>query len=198
MGKIEKTKKAVEIDSHTFAEVSKRKAKKIFTDIALQEKVRNVLENKGKVFATHEKNDLVCYYIFERANIGTEADGTNEKKKESYAYKLIDVFWNTEKEYWRESFEKQIRMNLAEYISLGMAETVIWNEDVYVLEKKKKGAISIAGLMTGAMMGWLMGSSFDNVAFRIPMMLIWAMMFNMIFADAEYTLVKRGNEDATI
>ena len=66
------------------------------------------------------------------------------------------------------------------------------------IEKKKKGAISIAGLMTGAMMGWLMGSSFDNVAFRIPMMFIWAMMFNMIFSDAEYTLVKRRNEDATI
>ena len=184
-------------DSHSFAEVSKRKAKKIFLDIALQEKVLEVIENKGKVFATHEKNELVCYYIFERVSVETENARMDDKKKEAYAYKLIDVYWNTEKQ-WRSHFEKQIRTSLADYISLGMAKFVIWDEDVYVLEKKEKGAFSIVGLMVGAMLGWVMGISFDHVAMKISMMFMWAMIFNMLFTAEEGTLVKRGNEDATI
>ncbi|MBQ2705890.1 MAG: hypothetical protein IJF60_03635 [Agathobacter sp.] len=51
---------------HTFAEVSKKKAKKLFKEEAVIEKVMAALNNEGKVFATRQKQDIVCYYIFDR------------------------------------------------------------------------------------------------------------------------------------
>lgn len=51
---------------HTFCEVSKKKAKKLFTDEAVLERVMAALNNEGKVFATRQKQDIVCYYIFDR------------------------------------------------------------------------------------------------------------------------------------
>lgn len=184
-------------DGHTFAEVSKRKAKKLFTDTVLQERVLSVLNNEGKVFATHEKKDLVCYYIFERVkmenSLGDEENTQNDKAKtETWAYKLVEVFWNPEKEHWRETFENTIRVNLKEYISLGMAELLIWDEDVYVLEKNKKQGFSITGIAIGVMFGISFGTSMDNWALGIPMAFMWAMVFNMLFSAEESKLVKRG------
>ena len=198
MSKIDRIKEVFEIeDAYTFAEVSKRKAKKIFKDIELQEKVLRILQNKGKVFATHEKNEIVCYYIFERVQIENAAEmeenlQDEQTKKETWAYKLIDVFWTPQKEDWRESFENSVRANLGEYISLGMAETVIWNEDVYVLEKKKKEGFNITGIAVGVLFGMSFGISMDNWGLGIPMMFMWAMVFSMIFNSEESKLVKRG------
>ncbi|MBQ8518504.1 MAG: hypothetical protein IJ455_02715 [Agathobacter sp.] len=188
MGKI---KEVLEIeDAYTFAEVGKRKAKKIFEDAQLQEKVLTVLQNKGKVFATQEKKEIVCYYLFERVNWEESLKEDGKTKEQSYAYKLVEVYWATEKE-WRDSFENSIRANLKENIELGMAEVVIWNEEVYVLDKQKK-SFNITGIITGALLGLSFTYSMDNWALGIPMIFMWAMIFNGLF-NAEVTkLVKRG------
>lgn len=177
-------------DGYTFAEVGKRKAKKIFDDGQLQEKVLSVLQNEGKVFATQEKKEIVCYYIFERVNWEEPMIEDAKTKKEAYAYKLVEVYWATEKE-WKDSFENSIRANLKEYIDLGMAEVVIWGEDVYVLDKQKK-SFNITGIITGALLGLSFTYSMDNWALGIPMIFMWAMVFNMIFNADETKLVKRG------
>ena len=192
MGKIKKSVKevlAIE-DGYTFAEVGKRKAKKIFDDGQLQEKVLSVLQNEGKVFATQEKKELICYYIFERVNWEESSKEEGKDKKESYAYKLVEVYWATEKE-WKDSFENSIRANLKEYIELGMAEVVIWDEDIYVLDKQKK-SFNITGIITGALLGLSFTYSMDNWALGIPMIFMWAMVFNMIFNADDTKLVKRG------
>lgn len=192
MGKIKKSVKevlAIE-DGYTFAEVGKRKAKKIFEDGQLQEKVLSVLQNEGKVFATQEKKEIVCYYIFERVNWEDPMIEDAKTKKEAYAYKLVEVYWATEKE-WKDSFENSIRANLKEYIDLGMAEVVIWGEDVYVLDKQKK-SFNITGIITGALLGLSFTYSMDNWALGIPMIFMWAMVFNMIFNADDTKLVKRG------
>ena len=197
MDKKDKIKEVFAIeDAYTFCEIGKRKAKKIFEEIELQEKVLDVLKNEGKVFATQEKKELICYYIFERVTIESESDKTDDKKKEGYAYKLIDSYWSQEKE-WQASFENSIRGNLREYIELGMAEYVIWNEDVYVLDKPKKKDYNITGLITGALLGMSFGYSLDNWTLGIPMAFMWAMVFNMLFNAEARKLVKRGDEDAT-
>lgn len=197
MGKRDKIKEVFAIeDAYTFCEIGKRKAKKIFKEQELQEKVLAVLKNEGKVFATQEKKELICYYIFERVTIEGESDTTDDKKNENYAYKLLDVYWSQEKE-WKESFENSIRGNLKEYIELGMAEYVIWNEDVYVLDKPKKKDYNITGLITGVLLGMSFGYSLDNWTLGIPMAFMWAMVFNMIFNAEARKLVKRGDEDAT-
>lgn len=175
-------------DAHTFAEVGKRKAKKIFKDAELLEKVFTVLQNKGKVFATYEKKELVCYYIFERV---TWENSLEDAKKETYAYKLVDIYWSTDKQ-WKDSFENTIRANLREYISLGMAEAVIWNEDVYVLDKAKKQGFNITGIAIGVLFGISFGSSLDNWTLGIPMAFMWAMIFSMVFNAEATKLVKRG------
>ena len=197
MGKMKESVKevlAIE-DAYTFAEVSKRKAKKIFDDAQLQEKVLSVLQNGGKVFATQEKKEIVCYYIFERVNWEESSKEESKNKKESYAYKLVEVYWATEKQ-WKDSFENSIRANLKEYIELGMAEAVIWGEDVYVLDKQKKD-FNITGIIIGALLGLSFTYSMDNWTLGIPMILMWAMVFNMIFNAEATKLVKRGEEDAT-
>lgn len=148
MGKRDKIKEVFAIeDAYTFCEIDKRKAKKIFKEQELQEK-------------------------------------------------LLDVYWSQEKE-WKESFENSIRGNLKEYIELGMAEYVIWNEDVYVLDKPKKKDYNITGLITGALLGMSFGYSLDNWTLGIPMAFMWAMVFNMLFNAEARKLVKRGDEDAT-
>lgn len=192
MGKMKESVKevlAIE-DGYTFAEVSKRKAKKIFDDAQLQEKVLSVLQNGGKVFATQEKKEIVCYYLFERVNWEESSKEEGKTKKESYAYKLVEVYWATEKE-WRDSFENSIRANLKEYIELGMAEAVIWNEEVYVLDKQKKN-FNITGIITGALLGLSFTYSMDNWTLGIPMIFMWAMIFNGLFNAEETKLVKRG------
>lgn len=177
-------------DAYTFAEVSKRKAKKIFEDTELQEKVLTVLQNKGKVFATHEKKDIVCYYIFEHVIWEESSKEDGKTKKQSYAYKLIDVYWATEKQ-WRDSFENSIRANLKEDIELGMAEVVIWGEDIYVPDKQKK-SFNITGIITGALLGLSFTYSMDNWTLGIPMVFMWAMIFNALFNAEATKLVKRG------
>ena len=172
-------------DAYTFAE-----AKKIFDDAQLQEKVLSVLQNKGKVFATQEKKEIVCYYIFERVNWEESSKEESKNKKESYAYKLVEVYWATETQ-WKDSFENSIRANLKENIELGMAEVVIWGEDVYVLDKQKKD-FNITGIIIGALLGLSFTYSMDNWTLGIPMILMWAMVFNMIFNADATKLVKRG------
>lgn len=199
---------------HTFAEVSKKKAQKLFTDAGLLERVMSVLNNDGKVFAIHEKKDLVCYYIFDRVKIVREDDAaesndeqhddiksmelvdSKENSKEAYAYQLIEEYWKPEKEHLREVVENMIRQQLKEYIAWGMAVEVIWNEDVYVLEKGKKKAFSIAGIAIGVMIGMSFGYSLDNKAVSIPMMMMWAMIFNMLFTIEDRKLVKKEEQDA--
>ena len=193
MGKIKEVL-AIE-DAYTFAEVNKRKAKKIFDDAQLQEKVLSVLQNKGKVCATQEKKELVCYYIFERVTWDEFSKEESKTKNESYAYKLVEVYWSTEKE-WKDSFENSIRANLKEYIELGMAEVVIWDEDVYVPDKQKK-SFNITGIITGALLGLSFTYSMDSWTLGIPMIFMWAMVFNMLFNAEETKLVKRGEQDAT-
>jgi len=192
MGKMKESVKevlAIE-DAYTFAEVSKRKAKKIFDDAQLQEKVLSVLQNGGKVFATQEKKEIVCYYIFERVNWEESSKEEGKTKKESYAYKLAETYWATEKQ-WKDSFENSIRANLKEYIELGMAEVVIWGEDIYVPDKQKK-SFNVTGIITGALLGLSFTYSMDNWALGIPMIFMWAMIFNMLFNADETKLVKRG------
>lgn len=188
MGKIKEVL-AIE-DAYTFAEVSKRKAKKIFEDAELQEKALDIIKNNGKVFATREKKELVCYYIFERVNWEESSEEDDDAKTDSYAYKLVDVYWATEKQ-WKDSFENSIRANLKEYIELGMAEAVIWGEDVYVPDKQKK-SFNITGIMTGALLGMSFAYSMDNWTLGIPMAFMWAMIFNMLFNAEATKLVKRG------
>ena len=85
---------------HTFAEVSKKKAKKLFTDESLLERVMAVLNNEGKVFATREKQDIVCYYIFDR--IETDRDEIMEEYYENNDYLADRKEKNQKKRYKNE------------------------------------------------------------------------------------------------
>jgi hypothetical protein len=175
-------------ESYMFAEVSERKAKKIFENTQIQDKVMETLKNEGKVFANHEKKDLICYYIFERV----KWENDEAENKESYIYQLVEEFYKPEKEKFRNVFENTIRICLTESIAFGMADAVIWNEDVYVLKKKKKQSISIAGLITGGLLGLSFGYSLDNTGIGVSMAFLWAMIYNMLFTAEERKLVKRG------
>lgn len=195
---------------HTFCEVSKKKAKKIFTDESLLESVMVVLNNEGKVFATREKKDVVCYYIFDRVQadrdeIMEEYYEQNEylaKRKEKnpkhYAYKLVEEYFRPDKEHLRDVFEKSVRANLKEYLAWEMAKEIIWYDDVYVLEKGEKKVFNPAGIGIGMMFGVSFGISLDNMALAIPMGMMWAIVFSMIFNVDNKKLVKKGEQDATV
>lgn len=190
-------------DAHTFAEVSKKKAGKIFADAEVLERVMAALNNEGKVFAIREKKEIVCYYIFNK--VQTERDEVMEEYYEEnmtreytkvYAYKLVEEYWKPEKEHLREGFEKTIRANLKEYISWGMAKEVLWYEDVYVLEKGKRKVFNPAGIGIGALYAIAYGSSLDNMALGIPMGMMWAIVFSMMFNIDNKKLVKKEENDA--
>ena len=184
---------------HTFAEVSKKKAKKLFTDSEILERVMKALNNEGKVFATREKQDIVCYYIFDRVQTDRdeimeeyyEENVTREYPKE-YAYKLVEEYWRPDKENLRDVFEKNVKANLKEYIGWGMASEVIWKDETFVLEKEKKKGFNPAGIGIGMMFGVSFGTSLDNMALGISMGMMWAIVFSMIFNVDNTKLVKKG------
>lgn len=184
---------------HTFAEVSKKKAKKFFTDSEILERVMKTLNNEGKVFATREKQDIVCYYIFDR--VQTDRDEIMEEYYEEnvtreypkvYAYKLVEEYWRPDKENLRDIFEKNVKANLKEYIGWGMASEVIWKDETFVLEKEKKKGFNPAGIGIGMMFGVPFGTSLDNMALGISMGMMWAIVFSMIFNVDNRKLVKKG------
>lgn len=193
---------------HTFCEVSKKKAKKLFTEEAVLERVMASLNNEGKVFAAREKQDMVCYYIFDRVEIDRDeimeayyeqneklAD-RKDKNEKHYAYKLVEEYFRPDKEHLRDAFENSILANLKEYISWGMANELIWYDEVYVLEKGEKKLFNPAGIGIGMMFGVSFGTSLDNMALAIPMGMMWAIVFSMIFNIDSKKLVKKGEQDA--
>lgn len=193
---------------HTFCEVSKKKAKKLFTDEAVLERVMTALNNEGKVFATREKQDMVCYYIFDR--VETDRDEIMEayyeqnekladrkdKNEKHYAYKLVEEYFRPDKEHLREAFEKALLANLKEYLDWGLAKKVIWHEDEYVLEKDKKQLFNPAGIGIGLMYGVVYGNSLENKALALPFAVLWAIVFSLIFNAENKKLVKKGEQDA--
>lgn len=190
-------------DGHTFAEVSKKKANKLFADAEVLERVMTALNNEGKVFALRQKKEVVCYYIFDK--VQTERDEVMEDYYEEnvtreypkvYAYKLVEEYWKPEKEHLREGFEKTIRLQLKEYIAGGMAKEVIWNEDVYVLEKEKKKPFNGFGIAIGVMLGISYGMSMDNISTGISLGMIYAVVFSMLFNAEQRKLVKKEEQDA--
>jgi len=193
---------------HTFCEVSKKKAQKLFADTEVLERVMTVLNNEGKVFALREKKEIVCYYIFDR--IETNRDEIidayyeqdeylaerKEKNVKTYAYKLIEEYWKPEKEHLRDAFENAICANFKEYIDWGMASELIWKDETFVLEKEKKNGFNPVGIAVGMMFGISFGTSLDNMTLGIPMGLMWAFVFSMLFNAEDRKLVKKGEKDA--
>jgi len=193
---------------HTFAEVSKKKAVKLFADEAVLERVMAALNNGGKVFALREKKEMVCYYIFDKVQTDRDeimeeyyeqneklADRKDKNKKE-YAYKLVEEYFRADKEHLRGVFEKTLRANFGEYISWGLVKEIIWNEDVYVLKKGKKKAFNGFGIAVGVMLGISYGISMDNIATGISMGMCYALVFSMLFNAENKELVKKGEQDA--
>ncbi|MBD5156392.1 MAG: hypothetical protein HDT13_01960 [Butyrivibrio sp.] len=188
-------------NTHT---INKRRAEKedfalLLSEITnveeIKEKVRNSIENKGRVYGIYRKKELVGVYIFERLeNYFVKNDDASVviggKKinfegawlgESSAAFRLTDKILRDEVREYEKKIEKDIRADLSEQISFGQIAGVEWGDELIYRRQleKKSGGIGciwgyIGGFALGMYMGWMLFKSFlMGLCFGVTYASLW-------------------------